>query len=369
MAAARSRIYLGIAEFTRNPGRKNSVAEVGLVNFTGRLSMRTFAGVLLLLSSSAWPQESLDQLRHHWDYDEHAPLDIKQKGLQVRDGVKILDISYASPVANRGAAAGPNGGIVTAYLVIPPGSGPFPAVIYGHWCMPGSDKKNRTEFLDEALVLAHSGVVSLLPDHVMVHPGFVQDSTPLNDQQGDVEVQQDVNLRRGADLLLARKDVDPKHLAYVGHSCDASAGAFLSGIDKRFKAFVIMAGDLSFEVDKKTKAFQDYRQKVGPEKFDAFANKYSWQDEGKYASHAAPAFLFLQYATEEPFLNAEVAKQYLEVVSEPKRLKIYDAPHALNAEATGDRIAFLSEQLAFKPPDAKAINAIPVLVQPPWPKQ
>jgi len=128
--------------------------------------------------------------------------------------------------------------------------------------------------------------------------------------------------------------VDPNRLAYVGHSCDASAGAFLSGVDKRFKAFVIMAGDISLEVDKKTKAFQEYRQKVGPEKFDSFTEQYSWQDEGKYISHAAPAAVFLQYATDEPFLNAEVAKQYLEAVSEPKKLKIYDAPHALNAEAT-----------------------------------
>lgn len=202
-----------------------------------------------------------------------------------------------------------------------------------------------------------------------VHPGFVQDNTPLNERQIEVEVQQDVNLRRGADLLLARKDVDPERLAYACHSCDASAGAFLSGLDQRFKAFVIMAGDLSYEVDKKTKAFQDYRLKVGPEKFDSFAEKYSWQDEGKYVSHAAPAAIFLQYATDEPFINGEVAKQYVEIVSEPKKLKIYDAPHALNAEATRDRIAFLSEQLSFKPPDAKTISAIPVLVQPPWPRQ
>jgi len=331
--------------------------------------MKTFACVLLLLSSAALPQESFDQLRHHWDYDEHALLDIKQKELQVRDGIKIFDISYVSPVGNRAASVGPNGGIATAYLILPPGPGPFPAVIYGHWCMPGSDKKNRTEFLEEALVLAQSGVILLLPDHVSVHPGFVEDTTPLNEQRIAVEVQQDVNLRRGADLLLARKDVDPKRLAYVGHSCDASAGAFLSGLDKRFKAFVIMAGDISFEVDKKTKAFQDYRQKIGPEKCDAYTDKYSWQDEGRYISHATPAAVFLQYAKNEPFLNGEIAKQYLEVVSEPRTLKIYDAPHALNAEATRDRIAFLADQLSFKPPDDKGISAIPVLVQPPWPKQ
>jgi hypothetical protein len=52
-------------------------------------------------------------------------------------------------------------------------------------------------------------------------------------------------------------------------------------------------------------------------------------------------------------------------VSEPKKLKIYDAPHALNAEATRDRIAFLAKQLSFKPPDANAASVIPALVQPP----
>ena len=332
------------------------------------MSMKSLV-CLLLLSFTAFAQESFDQLRHHWDYDEHAALDIKEKGVQVRDGIKIVDLSYASPVGDRLALVGPNGGMVTAYLILPPGPGPFPAVIYGHWCMPGSDKKNRTEFLEEAMVLAHSGVISLLPDHVTVHPGFIEDNTPLNEQQIAVEVQQDVNLRRAADLLLARKDVDPRRLAYVGHSCDASAGAFLSGLDKRFKAFVIMAGDLSFEVDKKTKVFQDYRQKIGAQKFDAFSEKYSWQDEGKYISHAAPAAVFLQYAKNEPFLNADIAQQYLEVVSEPKTLKIYDAPHALNGEATRDRIAFLADQLTFKPPTETAISAIPPLVQPPWPKQ
>jgi dienelactone hydrolase len=326
------------------------------------------ACVVLLLVAAAIAQESDDQVLHHWDYDKSAPLNIKQAGIEERDGVTIHDISFSSPVSERSIAIGPNGGTVTAYLIVPQGQGPFPAVIFGHWCMPGSEKKNRAEFLDEAIVLAHSGVISLLPDHVIVHPGFVEDSTPLNDQQIAVEVQQDVNLRRGADLLLARKDVDPKRLAYVGHSCDGSAGGFLSGVEKRFKAFVIMAGDISFDIDKKTKAFQEYRQKIGADKFDAFAGKYAWMDGGKYVSHAAPAAMFLQYATDEPFLNGELAKQYFEIVSEPKKLKIYDAPHALSAEATRDRIAFLAEQLSFKPPDAKVIAAIPALVQPPWPR-
>ena len=330
--------------------------------------MKGFACSILLSVSPVFAQESRDQLLHHWDYDKSASLDIKQAGVQGRGDVMIHDISYSSPVGERAAAVGPNGGTVTAYLVVPAGKGPFPAVIYGHWCMPGSAKKNRTEFLDEAIVLGQSGVLSLLPDHVIVHPGFVEDNTPLNENQIAVEVQQDVNLRRGADLLLARKDVDPKRMAYVGHSCDATAGGFLSGIEKRFKAFVIMAGDLSHEVDKTTKAFQEYRQKVGPEKLDAFTAKFSWMDAGKYVSQARPAVMFLQYATDEPLLNGDLAKRYFEIVSEPKKLKIYEAPHALNSEATRDRLAFLAQQLSFKPLDAKTVAAIPALVQPPWPK-
>ncbi|HVO60571.1 MAG TPA: hypothetical protein VMT53_06525 [Terriglobales bacterium] len=331
--------------------------------------MKRLSCTVLALLSSVLAQDSYNQLLRHWDYNKNAPLNFKQQSVRERDGIKIYDITYSAPVDDRGVLAGPNAGVVTASLVVPPGKGPFPAVIYGHWCMPGSEKMNGTEFLDEAIVLAHSGVISLLPDHVMIHPGFTEDKSPLNDQQIAVQVQQVVNLRRGADLLLQRRDVDAKRVAYVGHSCDATVGGILSGVDKRFKAFVLMAGSLSDEADMKTKLYQEYRQKIGAEKFDAFAAKYSWADAGKYVSHAAPAAVFLQHATEEPYSSPEMAKAYFATVSEPKKFQLYNAPHALNTKATRDRIVFLSEQLSFKAPDDKAIGGIPPLSQPPWPKE
>jgi dienelactone hydrolase len=319
--------------------------------------------LLSLLAASAD-----DDLARHWAYDKNQPLEMSQAGLQERDGTKIYDISYKAPLGDRTSLVGPNGGAVTAYLVVPAGKGPFPAVIYCHWCMPGSEKKNRSEFLDEAIVLAHAGVISLLLDHVTVHPGFVEDTSPLNEQQVAVDVQQDINIRRGADLLVTRADVDPKRLAYVGHSCGAGAGAFLSGIDKRFKSFVLMAGGWPDDTFKKSPMYEQYRQKIGTEKFDAFQAEHSWADTGKYVSHAAPAVVFLQFASDEQFVTPEMDKDFFAAVSEPKRMKMYEAPHALNADATRDRIAFLSEQLSFKAPDPKAVAGIPALVQPPWPK-
>jgi len=309
-----------------------------------------------------------DDLARHWAYDKNQPLEMSQAGVQERDGIKIYDITYKAPLGDRASLVGPNGGVVTAYLVVPSGKGPFPAVIYCHWCMPGSEKKNRSEFLDEAIVLAHAGVISLLLDHVTVHPGFVEDTSPLNEQQVAVDVQQDINIRRGADLLVTRADVDPKRLAYVGHSCGAGAGAFLSGIDKRFKSFVLMAGGWPDDTFKKSPMYEQYRQKIGTEKFDAFQAEHSWADTGKYVSHAAPAVVFLQFASDEQFVTPEMDKDFFAAVSEPKRMKMYEAPHALNADATRDRIAFLAEQLSFKAPDPKAVAAIPALVQPPWPK-
>jgi len=296
-------------------------------------------------------------LLRHFDYDQKAPLDTKEAGVEHRGPVAIHDISYASP----------KGGRVPAYLVEPEGKGPFAAVIWGHWYMPGSAFLNRKEFLDEAVALAPAGVVSLLPDGPIVRPGHVTDKTPLNEQQITDRVQAIVDMRRGADLLLARPDVDPRRLAYIGHSYNAETGAFLSGIDRRFKAFVLMAGTLSDEITFKAKELQDFRQQVGPEKFDAFTTKYAWLDQGKYVSHAAPAVVFLQYGSQEKFLNPVRDREYAAFVTEPKRFELYDAPHALNAAARRDRIAFLIEQLHLERLPDSVIARIPDLVQPPDP--
>jgi len=275
--------------------------------------------------------QDADSLRH-FDYDQKAPLDVQEVGVEQRGDIAIHDISYASP----------KGGRVPAYLVVPKGTGPFAAVIWGHWYMQGSAFRDRKEFLDESVLLAHAGVVSLLPDGPIARPGHVENNAPLNDQGPAELVQSVVDMRRGADLLLSRRDVDAQRLAYVGHSYNARVGGLLSGIDHRFKAFVLMAGDLSNAVDMRSQGYQNFRQKVGPDKLDAYSAKYSWLDKEEYVSHAA-------------------------VVSEPKKLKIYDAPHALNAEARRDRIAFLVEQLHLKPIDPALIAAIPDLPQPPAP--
>jgi cephalosporin-C deacetylase-like acetyl esterase len=322
-----------------------------------RFAMRVLA-MILLFSSTLFAQDP--SWLEHFDYDQKAPLDLREVGVEQRGEVAIHDISYASP----------KGGRVPAYLVVPKGKGPFAAVIWGHWYQDGSEFLNRKEFLEEAVAMAPGGLISLLIDCPIARPGYVAPKDELDESQIAYRVQTILDMRRGADLLLlSRDDVDPKRLAYVGHSYNAGTGAFLAGIDKRFKAFVLMAGNLSDEVDMKSQEFQDFRKRAGAQKVDAFVAKYAWLDRGKYVSHATPASVFLQYATQEDYLTPERAWAYYAVVSDPKNMKFYDAPHALNADARRDRVAFLVRQLKLKEPDAAAIARIPELVQPPAAKK
>src|SRR6266852_5914767 len=139
--------------------------------------------VAFFLIASTLLAQDAGMLRH-FDYDQKVPLDIQEVGVEHRGEVAVHDISYASP----------KGGRVPAYLVVPPGKGPFAAVIWGHWYWRNSAFFNREEFLDEAVALARAGVVSLLTTGPGARPGHVQDRTPLNEQQVTDRIQAIVDM-------------------------------------------------------------------------------------------------------------------------------------------------------------------------------
>ena len=129
------------------------------------------AGLIAFLSFSAVAQ--VPELERHFDYDPTAPLDVIEVGVDRRPNGVVHDLSYASP----------KGGRVPAYLVVPHTQGPHAAVVWGHWYWDNSPIRNRNEFLEEALALAPTGVVSLLTDGPVARPGHVKDNSPLNEQQ------------------------------------------------------------------------------------------------------------------------------------------------------------------------------------------
>lgn len=308
--------------------------------------------LLLVFPLDSFAQgESYEQLLKRYDYDRRTPLDIKEGSVVRREGgVRVHDISYASL----------KGGRVPAYLVVPEGKGPFAAILFGHWAMPGSPMKNRTEFLDEAVALARAGAVSLLPDAPFARPGFKETTPPFDPRDIDNYFQQVMDMRRGLDLLLARKDVDPSRVAYVGHSYNANVGGVLAGVEKRFKTFVLMAGSLSDADDLRSDHpdIVKLRGSVGKEKIEQIIRETNWQNPANFIGHAAPASVLLQYAYEDGFLDEARDRRYFALVSEPKELKFYHAGHALNAEARRDRYEWLRQKIGLGKLDRAILDQV-----------
>ena len=78
--------------------------------------------IVLLGGTAAAQSERFSKLRRMFQYDRKMPLDVREIGVENRDGIQVHDISYVSP----------KGGRVTAYLVVPPGKGKFAGLIFMH---------------------------------------------------------------------------------------------------------------------------------------------------------------------------------------------------------------------------------------------
>jgi dienelactone hydrolase len=305
--------------------------------------------ILFSLQSVHAQEPHLPDLKR-FNYDEGASLDLKEISVQDRNGVSIHDVTYVSP----------KGGVVPAYLVIPPGKGKFAAILWGHWMMPHSPSANRKEFLEEAIALAPAGVVSLLIDAPYVRPGFKADHVALGPQGPDIVLQQVIDLRRGLDLLLSRPDVDPKRVAYVGHSFDANCGAILDAVDKRLAAVVFMGNPQSTQDFLLNSAkMVGFRKSVPLDKITEYLNTYDWADPATYAASLGPAPALFQYGTHDDYVEVTAAKHYFEMSSGPKEIKFYDSDHALNAEARRDRFDFLRKHLALATLPAGTLEKVP----------
>jgi dienelactone hydrolase len=315
---------------------------------------------VLTCSASAFGQAAgappFEELARQFDYDAKAPVDAREVGRERRRGATVIDMTYASP----------RGGRVPAYLVVPDGRGPFAAVLFGHWMMNGSPLKNRREFLEEAIVLARAGAVSLLIDAPFVRPGFVPEKDEVRgaEQGSEAGRQQVLDFRRGIDLLLARRDVDAKRIAYVGHSFDAHVGAILSAVEKRVGSFVLMAGEYSDEeyvFDPENADMVKMRQRFGDEQIRTYFRDYAWDDPVHFVGHSAPAAVFLQFGRRDKPITEKMARRDFARFAEPKRIGFYDAGHELDAVARRERVEWLAERLSLRRPDFDALARIPPL--------
>lgn len=305
-------------------------------------------------AQAEYPKLSYPDLLPRFDYDSHTGLEMRETDVHKRGNIRLIELNYA----------GASGDRVPAYLLIPPGGGPFPAIIWGHWLMKGSPLANKDEFLDEAVILARSGVVSLLIDAPQVRHDWVEDkggTLATIKQQSEAALHQVTDLRRGVDLLYGRPDVDRKRIAYVGHSWDAHVGAILAGVEIRIGSYVLMASGYSDEEDafaSKDPQTIAHIKEVGEDNVREYFREYAWDDPVYFLGHTDRESIFLQFASAD-HISKELAQKYLDRFSaKDKKMEFYDAPHALNAAARLDRARWLQKHLGLKKIDEKELGEI-----------
>jgi len=166
-------------------------------------------------------------------------------------------------------------------------------------------------------------------------------------------VQAVVDLRRGLDLLTAHSAVDPRRVAYVGHSYGAQWGAILAAVDKRIRAAVLMGGipeRAAIYLENDDPDLVELRKSTPREQIEKYLQVNARTDAIHYVGHAAPTPLLFQFARYERYFNEAAMVRYAQAASEPKLVKWYETGHDLNdVQALLDRADWLRGKIAIKP--------------------
>jgi len=279
------------------------------------------ATVTPLPTSTAIPEvTSVEEAIPLFGYDPSQPLLIEEKNpVKDYDGIKVYDLSFY----------GPAGGI-GAYLVVPPGEGPFPGIVYAHWL--GEIKGNRDEFLNEAIVMGGHGFASILVQQV-----FPWKQKPKSIERDRLAIiKQVIAIRRCVDVLLddTYVNVDPERIALVGHDYGAIYGTIVLGVDDRFSAGVLMTpttrhANWNAVYWAIADSVPEYRAALQP--FDPV----------EYASRLRPIPIFLQFSDHDVYVDVETADEFAGAMTVAKRVEFYDASHQLDQGAQDDRVNWL----------------------------
>jgi dienelactone hydrolase len=261
-------------------------------------------------------------------YDASNPLGMQIARTTRVGGVEVRDVSF------KGAA----GETVPAYLIVPPGKGPFPAVIYAH-----GSSGSRRDLLPSAVGVAERGAVAIAID--MNYSSSRGGNAPLPTGVDGVktatknEIESVVEVRRAVDLLRSLPYVDKTRLGFVGWSSGARTGAILAGVDHRIKAFDLLAGGAA--------PVSSYLERVPKDMRGELEGQLVETDPLRYVSHAAPSALLFQDGRRDEVVPRGALVRLAGAGSEPKELRFYDSGHVPISKAWADSRRWLEDRLAF----------------------
>jgi dienelactone hydrolase len=263
--------------------------------------------------------------------DPGTPLEVHVLSTTDRAGVSVIELTYAGA---------PGTAPVRATLVRPPPEAPHgPAVLWVHWLgEPASS--NHTEYLEEAVELARTGAVSLLPDALWSQPDWYQQRTM--DADPAALAAQVVSLRRGLELLSREQGVNPGKLAVVGHDFGGMTGLLAAAADGRPRCQVLVALTPRFE------HWMFYDSTKRPTDEQAYRRQLAAMDPID-ALPAVEGPLLVQLAQEDFYVSRErIEIWHTAVAAHGGELRLYASSHAMELpQVRTDRLDWLRHSLGL----------------------
>jgi dienelactone hydrolase len=252
-------------------------------------------------------------------YDRSLPLDLEAR----RAGDAVREISFAAP----------GGGRMRGLLVLPPGRGPFPAVLYLHGA-GGS----RRQFLADAKAFARKGVAGLTIDSAWARarssdPGGLAAVRRFR----DLEAATVADLRRSVDLLRSLPTIDGGRIGFVGWSAGAREGAIFAGVERRVRSFVLVAGGAA--------PVESYLASVPGKLRPAVGRLLTDVDPLRWVAKARPGTIFFQNGLRDAVVPRHALRRLASAAPAPQRVRWYDADHVPSALMVRERNAWLAARL------------------------
>ncbi len=256
-------------------------------------------------------------------------------------------VNHDYPIAVRDVSfAGPGRKTIQGFLVVPPGKGPFPGVVYLHGA--GGD---RAELLVPATWLAARGVVTL----TITSPRGAYSSSASPEQKLRAEraslVAEVVSARRAADLLRSLPTVDGDRLGLVGWSNGVRTGAIVAGVDRRIRAFDLIAGGSS--------PVAAYAAQAPVELRPAILRDRGAVDPLRWIRSAPPGSVLLQDGRKDEVVPRPALQALARAAGKAAELRWYDQGHAPGTTAYADGLDWMAGRLGVKGPVVRGAIAGP----------
>lgn len=285
-------------------------------------------------------------------YDRAAPLELRDSLESTENGVETHAISYASP----------RGGRVTGLLFVPQGGGRKAGIVNMHGA-PG----NARQVAASSAALARRGAVVVAIDAPFARrEGQMVVFTEADSAE---HVQLVIDLQRAVDLLLARPDVDPTRIAYVGGSYGGAVGTMYAAVDPRPAAYVLFVpdGGMVSHFTGVDGSFQGPLTGMRAEVRDRWLAAMRPVEGIGYVSRVKPGSILFQNGRQDPYVPADKAALLHRTAGASHTVQWYESGHALPAQARIDRWQFLAERIGTAAPTDEERTAAANAPPPPQP--